>query len=47
MLIEIRHLSKTYALQADSVHALKDVSLEVEAGQIFGVVGPSGAGKAR
>ena len=45
MLIEIRHLSKTYALQAGSVHALNDVSLEVQAGQIFGVVGPSGAGK--
>jgi len=40
--IEIDRLNKTYS---NHVHALKDVSLFVEEGEVFGLVGPDGAGK--
>ena len=40
-LIEVEHLHKRYR---DTV-AVEDVSLTVEAGEIFGIVGPNGAGK--
>lgn len=44
-MISIRHLNKTFHFKAGDVHALRDVSLEIEQGEIFGVVGYSGAGK--
>ncbi len=37
----ISHLAKRYG----EIEALKDASLEVEAGEIFGLIGPDGAGK--
>jgi ABC-2 type transport system ATP-binding protein len=37
----VKNLSKDY----DKVHALRDVSLTIPAGQITGLVGPNGAGK--
>lgn len=40
--IEIEGLSKVYN---DEVHALKDINLKVESGEIFGLIGPDGAGK--
>jgi ABC-2 type transport system ATP-binding protein len=40
-IIEVEHLRKRYR---DTV-AVEDVSLAVEAGEIFGIVGPNGAGK--
>jgi ABC-type branched-subunit amino acid transport system ATPase component len=40
-IIEVEHLHKRYR---DAV-ADEDVSLTVEAGEIFGIVGPNGAGK--
>lgn len=39
--ISIANLSKSYG----KVQALKNISLEVEAGEIFGLIGPDGAGK--
>jgi ABC-2 type transport system ATP-binding protein len=39
--LEILNLSKSY----DSVEAVKDVSLDIAAGEIFGLLGPNGAGK--
>ncbi len=41
-MISISQLSKTYA---SGFHALKDVNLEIEKGEIFALLGPNGAGK--
>lgn len=39
--IEVTHLGKTYG----TVTAIEDLSLTVQAGEIFGLLGPNGAGK--
>lgn len=39
--IDIQNLSKSY----DEVQALRNVSLQVEQGELFGLIGPDGAGK--
>ncbi len=44
-IIRIEHLSKTFGSGTGQVSALKDVSLQVEEGEIFGIIGLSGAGK--
>ncbi|QQR78030.1 MAG: ABC transporter ATP-binding protein [Candidatus Moraniibacteriota bacterium] len=41
-LISIKNLSKTYG---SGLHALRDVSLDIHAGEIFALLGPNGAGK--
>ncbi len=38
-------VSKIYNNNGKGFHALKDVSLEIEEGEIFGIIGMSGAGK--
>jgi ABC-2 type transport system ATP-binding protein len=55
--ISVEHLSKTYPVQfarlrkffrrksAEPVEALHDVTLEIRAGEIFGLIGRNGAGK--
>lgn len=44
-LIELTHVKKSYAQKKTAVHAVNDVSLQVEKGDIYGIVGYSGAGK--
>ena len=44
-MIEIKHLTKTFASAGHPVEALKDVSISIEDGDIFGIIGMSGAGK--
>ena len=41
MSIKIEHISKSFK----DVSALKDISFEVEEGELFGLIGPDGAGK--
>lgn len=41
IVLDIEHLSKNYG----RFQALKDVSLQIEQGEIFGFLGPNGAGK--
>jgi len=45
--ISIQHLTKIYPIpfKREVVTAVKDLSLEVEAGQVYGLLGPNGSGK--
>ena len=44
--IEIKNLTKTYGVDSDgNPVGLVDLSLDVEEGQVFGLVGPNGSGK--
>ncbi len=43
--IEVRQLSKVFDLKGQDFQALKDISLEIESGDIYGIIGMSGAGK--
>jgi putative ABC transport system ATP-binding protein len=45
MMIELRDIRKTYDMGDTKVHALRDVSLGIEAGELVAVVGASGSGK--
>jgi putative ABC transport system ATP-binding protein len=44
-LIEARALTRRYAMGGDTVHALRGVALDIEAGEWVAVMGASGSGK--
>lgn len=44
-MIELEHISRTFAADGQNVHAVQDVSLTIEGGKIYGIMGFSGAGK--
>ena len=43
--LELRQVSKIYGSGQNEVHALRDVDLSVERGELVAVMGPSGSGK--
>ena len=44
-MIELKHLSKTFQMKDGAVQALRDISLTIPDGMIYGIIGMSGAGK--
>ncbi|MFA7417510.1 MAG: ATP-binding cassette domain-containing protein [Acholeplasma sp.] len=44
-MIKLEHITKSFNDKNNSVHALSDISLTIESGKIFGIVGKSGVGK--
>ncbi|MBE7015634.1 MAG: methionine ABC transporter ATP-binding protein, partial [Ruminococcaceae bacterium] len=44
-MIEIKGLSKTFHTKDGTVEALKDINMTVNDGDIYGIIGMSGAGK--
>ena len=43
-MIELSHISKEFVSGKRTVHAVQDVSLTIDKGEIFGMIGFSGAG---
>jgi ABC-2 type transport system ATP-binding protein len=43
--VSFQHVSKTFASPRGELHALKDVSFDIQPGEFFGLLGPNGAGK--
>jgi putative ABC transport system ATP-binding protein len=43
--LELRHVSKVYGSGPTEVHALSEVDLAVERGELVAIMGPSGSGK--
>ena len=44
-MIEFKNVSKTFSTKTGPVTAIEDVNLAIPNGQIFGIIGYSGAGK--
>ena len=43
--VSVRQVTKRFARAGQTVEALRDVSLDIAAGEFFGLLGPNGAGK--
>ena len=43
--ISVKNIIKTYGKKKQKVNALNDISFDVNEGEIFGIIGPDGAGK--
>lgn len=43
--VSFRNVTKTFGAGPDAIHALDDITFDVPAGSVYGVVGTSGAGK--
>ena len=44
-MIELKHITKIFHTQKGDISACQDVNLTIQDGEIFGVIGYSGAGK--
>jgi putative ABC transport system ATP-binding protein len=44
-LIRLQKISRRYQMGAETVHALREVSLEIKRGEYVAIMGPSGSGK--
>ena len=44
-ILEIQHLNREFIMGSETVHALRDISFKVEAGEFVTIMGSSGSGK--
>ncbi|NRP95563.1 Macrolide export ATP-binding/permease protein MacB [Marinobacterium sp. xm-g-59] len=44
-MIELKHLCRSYPMGSETVNALQDFTLDIEAGDYLSIIGPSGSGK--
>lgn len=44
-IVDVQHLTKTFTGRSGTVHALDDISLQIEPGEFVSLIGPSGCGK--